>query len=66
MQGGIVWRLAMETIGEHTEDLVSHGPSDDVLRFGTSKHYNGGEFWDDKLTEAKMDLICGVYKLYSK
>ena len=66
MRGGIVWRLAMETIGDHAEDLVGHGPSDDVLRFGTPHLYNGGEYWDDDITEAEMDLICGVYKLYSK
>ena len=28
--------------------------------------YDESEFWDDGLTEAEMDLICGVYKLYSK
>ena len=66
MRGSIVWHLTVKTIGDHTEDIVGHGPFDNVLQFGTPNLYNGGEFWDDDITEAEMDLICGVYKLYSK
>lgn len=66
LRGGIVWRLAIEYLGDRAEHFVAHGPSDDVLRFGRQRFYNGGEFWDDDLTETEMDLICGVYKLYSK
>ena len=29
-------------------------------------YYGGNQFWDDGLAENEMDLICGVYKLYSK
>ena len=29
-------------------------------------YYSGNQFWDDGLAENEMDLICGVYKLYSK
>ena len=28
--------------------------------------YGGNQFWDDALTENELDLICGVYKLYSE
>ena len=66
LQGGIVWRLAIEVLGDHAEDVVLNGPSDDVLEFGSKICYNGNEFWDDGLNKAEMDLICGVYKLYSK
>ena len=66
LQGGIVWRLAIKVLGDHAEDIVLNGPSDDVLKFGSKICYNGNEFWDDRPNEAEMDLICGVYKLYSK
>ena len=46
--------------------LFSMDLRDDVLKFGSKICYNGNEFWDDGLNEAEMDLICGVYKLYSK
>ncbi|KAI0337894.1 hypothetical protein BDW22DRAFT_1304367, partial [Trametopsis cervina] len=58
MMGGIVWRLAMESIG-----------SDDVLR-GPSGHHtktdivmtDGAPFIDDTLTEHELDIVCGVYR----
>ena len=28
-------------------------------------YHDGTNFCDDKLTEAEMDLICGVYKVYT-
>ena len=56
----------MECLGDCVEDLVAAGPSEDVLQFGRQRFYNTGEYWDDELTEDEMDLICGVYKLYSK
>ena len=51
---------------DKAEDVVVNGPSDDVLRFGSSMYYSGNQFWDDGLTEDEADLICSVYKLYSK
>ena len=66
LRGGIVWRLAIEVLGDRAEDVVLNGPSDDVLKFGSNICYNGNEFWDDGLNEAEMDLVRGVYKLYSK
>ena len=66
MQEGIVWRLAIKFFKDKEEDVVVNGPSDDVLRFGSSMYYSGNQFWDDGLTEDEGDLICGVYKLYSK
>jgi hypothetical protein len=66
LQGGIVWRLAIEVLGDRAEDVVINGPSDDVLKFGSQMCYGENEYWDDGLDDAEMDLICGVYKLYSK
>ena len=56
----------MEVLGDHGEDVVLNGPLDDVLKFGSEICYNRNEFWDNGLNEAEMDLVCSVYKLYSK
>ena len=64
--GGIVLCLAIEVLGDCAEDVVINGPSDNVWKFGHNMYYNGNEFWDNGLNEVEMDLICGVYKLYSK
>ena len=66
MQSSIVWHLAMEYFKDRAEDVVANCPSDDALRFGSSGYYGSNQFWDDGLTENETDLICGVYKLYSK
>ena len=58
--------LRSNTFKDQAEDVVTNGPSDNALRFGRSMYYGSNQFWDDGLTENEMDLICGVYKLYSK
>ena len=64
--GSIIWHLTIEVLGDCAEDIVLNGPLDDVLRFGSKICYNRNKFWDSGLNEAEMDLVCGVYKLYSK
>jgi hypothetical protein len=63
LKGGILWRLALEGGGGIVDDHVLDGPSDEVLACGTciASHNSPESLWDDDLTEAEMDLICGVY-----
>jgi len=67
LAGGIVWCLALESLGISP---VLHGPSDLALNYGmrTSALDDSGQaytLYDDTLTEAETDLICGVYKIYT-
>jgi hypothetical protein len=64
-RGGIVWRLVMASIGSPAETIVSNGPSQEVFSYGRSLQdpEASGMMWDDELTEAEVDLICGVYKV---
>jgi hypothetical protein len=62
--GGIIWRLAAEAIG--TENL-RYGPSSDATLFGTPHSVSGlPPGCDDSFTEAELDLLCGVYKVYDR
>lgn len=59
MMGGIVWRLAMESMGY---EEVLRGPSGlhtqaDVLVVDST------EVVDDSLSEHEIDIICGVYRV---
>ena len=63
MKGGIIGRLAQESLGEHGDMVVQHGPSDDVLRMGTAIQLGGNYFWDGDLVEDEEQFICGVYKI---
>ncbi|KAJ6619593.1 hypothetical protein B0H10DRAFT_1793178 [Mycena sp. CBHHK59/15] len=54
LYSGIVGRLAREAI---SNDEVIKGPSDDAPITGICLHNTA--YWDDKLTEEELDLICG-------
>jgi hypothetical protein len=64
LQGGIVWRLAIETLGDGAaEQRVLAGPSGEGLEYASKWYIEGREWCDDALTEAEMNLICGVYQV---
>jgi hypothetical protein len=67
LKGGIIWRLVLDGIGASAEEIVSDGPSDQVLTYGTSFQDpdSSDVLYDDKLTEGEMDFICGVYTLFT-
>jgi hypothetical protein len=61
-EGGIIWRLALEAAKNLAEDSVLDGPSEDVLSNGVCIGSSDSEsLWDDRLSQAEMDLVCGVY-----
>ena len=68
LQGGIVWRLALETVGM---EVALEGPSSDVTdyRFGISFSSgdldSGVRYWDDELTNDELILLCGGYRFYT-
>jgi hypothetical protein len=64
MKGGIVWRLAMQSL--HQDDVIA-GPSESVYQSGICfvEEGSGKHWWDDDLTEDEMNLICGVYKVFT-
>jgi hypothetical protein len=59
LEGGILWRLAMECLDPHVAVL---GPSDSANDFGDRILLpDGGTLVDDSLTDNERNLICGVY-----
>lgn len=64
MEGGLVWRLVKEIVGDRLDEEVLYGPSQYVRQFGIPfvKHRN---MWDDQLTEAEFDFILGMNKTYT-
>jgi hypothetical protein len=63
LKGGIVWRLAMEFM---TPSGVLAGPSDIASTRGRVIRISGvGDFCDDELSENDIDIICGVYQVYT-
>ena len=62
MKGGIIWRLAREAIGA---EVVIAGHSEGVFESGQCLSARNINYWDDDLSPAELDLICGVYKVYT-
>ncbi len=61
LQGGIVWRLAMQSIDVNS---VLLGPS--LYHTTRDRLELDGESWvDDQLSPDDTDIICGVYRAYT-
>ena len=68
LEGGIIWRLAVDGLGSLSESLVLDGPSLDVLQYGHAVKCGSDKqhwLWDDALSDQDRDTICGVYKVYT-
>ena len=68
LEGGIIWRLAINGLGSLVETLILDSPSSDVLKNGiVVKCSNNQEswLWDDALSDSDKDVICGVYRVYT-
>lgn len=63
MKGGIIARLALDSLGGRMDMLVRDGPSGDVLRYGTAIEIEGEYLWDDDLDINDELVICGLYKI---
>ncbi|KAF8577003.1 hypothetical protein K439DRAFT_1365760, partial [Ramaria rubella] len=63
LQGGIVWQLAIESLGALA---ALEGPSLDSVTLSRSwKLPDGTLLYDDEISDTEMDLICSVYHIYT-
>ena len=62
LQGGLLWRLAREVLGNKLDHQVLLGPSAEAHTHGTYIKLSPkeSEVWDDCLPEAELNFICGV------
>ena len=62
LKGGIVWRLSWDAVGL---EAALGGPSPEVFQTGHHLFSEGQYLWDDELSEDELNLICGVYKVFT-
>jgi hypothetical protein len=68
LQGGIVWRLALDTVGM---EVALEGPSSSVTDYRLGISFNSGDlesgirYWDDELTKDELIMLCGGYRFYT-
>ncbi|KAH0825659.1 hypothetical protein J3R83DRAFT_11747 [Lanmaoa asiatica] len=63
MKGGIIARLARDSLGDRMDVLVQGGPSESVFKYGTAIRVGQEYLWDDDLDSNDEQVICGVYKI---
>lgn len=66
LKGGIIWRLAMEVLGEDDEWAL-HAlsiPTDCSEPYFVAS-YNDYQGVDEELTQQEEDIVCGVYRVFS-
>jgi hypothetical protein len=62
LKGGIVWRLSWDAVGV---EAALGGPSPEVFQTGHWFLSEDMYLWDDELSEDELNLICGVYKVFT-
>ncbi|KAG1769976.1 hypothetical protein EV702DRAFT_1202643 [Suillus placidus] len=61
LHGGLVWRLALHSLGFDVLPSVLDGISREAVPFGLMLDVNSQTYFDDELSEEEVDFMCGTY-----
>jgi len=61
LHGGLVWRLALHSLGFDVLPSVLEGISREGVPFGLMLTIGDQTYFDDHLSEEEVDFICGTY-----
>ncbi|KAG1721117.1 hypothetical protein EDB19DRAFT_1646668, partial [Suillus lakei] len=62
LHGGLIWRLALHSLGFDHLPSVVEGISTEAVPFGDLFVGDGGQtYYDDGLSEEEIDFMCGTY-----
>jgi hypothetical protein len=62
LHGGLIWRLALHSLGFDHLPSVVEGISTEAVPFGDLLVGDGGQtYYDDGLSEEEIDFMCGTY-----
>ncbi|TDL29891.1 hypothetical protein BD410DRAFT_823878 [Rickenella mellea] len=67
LKGGIIWRLTIEFLRDDPVlwDQVLRGPTGDLKHSHAWCTEKGTALWDDELSDDELDLISGVYRVFT-
>ncbi|KAG2348629.1 hypothetical protein BDR05DRAFT_996001 [Suillus weaverae] len=66
LHGGLIWWLALHSIGFDALLSVLNGISQEAVPFGLMLSIDGQTYFDNKLLlEEEVDFICGMYYIYN-
>ncbi|KAG1748819.1 hypothetical protein EDD22DRAFT_850990 [Suillus occidentalis] len=61
LHGGLIWRLALHSLGFDVLPSVLDGISPEAVPFGLMLSINDQTYFDDELSEEEIDFMCGTY-----
>lgn len=61
LHGGLIWRLALHSLGFDHLPSVLDGISPEAVPFGLLLCSNNHTYYDDGLSEEEIDFMCGTY-----
>ncbi|KAG1725147.1 uncharacterized protein EDB91DRAFT_1062411 [Suillus paluster] len=61
LHSGLIWRLALHSLGFNVLPSVLDGISWEVVPFGLMLDINGQTYFDDELSEEEVDFMCRTY-----
>ncbi|KAG2085881.1 uncharacterized protein F5147DRAFT_781840 [Suillus discolor] len=65
LHGGLIWRLALHSLGFDVLPSVLDGISREAVPFGLTLDINGQTYFDDELSEEEVDFMCGMYHVHT-
>lgn len=64
LHGGLIWRLALHSLGFDYLPSVLDGISPEAVPFGLLLCSNDQTYYDDELSEEEIDFMCGTYYMH--
>ncbi|KAG1722613.1 hypothetical protein EDB19DRAFT_1645694 [Suillus lakei] len=64
LDGGLIWCLALHSLGFDVLPSVLDGISWEVVPFGLMLSIDGQTYFDDELSEEEVDFMCGMYHVH--
>ncbi|KAG1866761.1 hypothetical protein F4604DRAFT_1928059 [Suillus subluteus] len=65
LHGGLIWQLALHSLGFNVLPSVLDGISWEAVPFGLLLDINGQTYFDDELLDKEVDFMCGTYYVHN-
>lgn len=63
LHGGLIWRLALHSVGFDVLPSILEGVSQEAVPFGLKFTIGNQTYFDDDLSKEEIDFMCGTYHL---
>ncbi|KAG2111896.1 uncharacterized protein F5147DRAFT_530372, partial [Suillus discolor] len=65
LHGGLIWQLALHSLGFDVLPSILDGISKETVLFGLILDIDGQTYFDDELSKEEVDFMCGTYYVHN-